>query len=433
MFTRAFKKQCFHERRSVEKMNSDTWNELQQLLLQRLRSTSVQPSARMEEVCNCSQCHLEQHSRRSSFSSDAGSVRSSGSELKFGVDAILNVGNNLHIRPHDQSPGKSKFLNPTPSPNYISCYPNSLLNVLQSKQLDVKRDQKVDMIRDMMVDFHAENEFGQDAITTENPNQDNILRGQGKRQRSTTQHFIRDKSGMSAGRPRVQQIKPIIDTPVLGSIQHVEFVNNGAGIKNPLACASKFEREVLSQLYGEQLSTNEYLCRACGKRFHLFRLLTRHVKCHSQMRRYLCKYCLKGFNDTFDLKRHTRTHTGVRPYKCTECGKAFTQRCSLESHCRKVHGQPLPYAFKERRTKLYICEECGYNTQDLEQFCEHSHETDRGIGKTCPPRRSTSEKQLEQDDALHSDNMYPSPGCESFTRPSSAFVIPHGHQTTHIP
>ncbi|KAA3673893.1 ovo, partial [Paragonimus westermani] len=98
-------------------------------------------------------------------------------------------------------------------------------------------------------------------------------------------------------------------TRTLDRIGAVEFVNNGAGIKNPLAYASKMEREVLSRLYGEQVSANEYVCKACGKRFNLFRLLTRHVKCHSQMRRYLCKYCLKGFNDTFDLKRHTRTHT----------------------------------------------------------------------------------------------------------------------------
>ncbi|KAF8561611.1 hypothetical protein P879_02826 [Paragonimus westermani] len=90
-------------------------------------------------------------------------------------------------------------------------------------------------------------------------------------------------------------------TKTLDRIGAVEFVNNGAGIKNPLAYASKMEREVLSRLYGEQVSANEYVCKACGKRFNLFRLLTRHVKCHSQMRRYLCKYCLKGFNDTFDL------------------------------------------------------------------------------------------------------------------------------------
>lgn len=60
-----------------------------------------------------------------------------------------------------------------------------------------------------------------------------------------------------------------------------------------------------------QVGPNEYVCKACGKRFQLLRLLTRHIKCHSQLHRYLCKFCFKGFNDTFDLKRHTRTHTGM--------------------------------------------------------------------------------------------------------------------------
>ncbi|VEL33855.1 unnamed protein product [Protopolystoma xenopodis] len=58
-----------------------------------------------------------------------------------------------------------------------------------------------------------------------------------------------------------------------------------------------------------QFGPSEFVCKACGKKFSLLRLLNRHIKCHSQMRRYLCKFCFKGFNDTFDLKRHTRTHT----------------------------------------------------------------------------------------------------------------------------
>ncbi|EJW71046.1 hypothetical protein WUBG_18045 [Wuchereria bancrofti] len=52
-------------------------------------------------------------------------------------------------------------------------------------------------------------------------------------------------------------------------------------------------------------------CRICGKKFALQRLLNRHAKCHSEIKRYLCTFCGKGFNDTFDLKRHTRTHTGA--------------------------------------------------------------------------------------------------------------------------
>src|SRR6218665_2519658 len=61
---------------------------------------------------------------------------------------------------------------------------------------------------------------------------------------------------------------------------------------------------------GLQMSENQFLCRVCSKVFPLVRLLNRHIKCHSDIKRYLCTICGKGFNDTFDLKRHTRTHTG---------------------------------------------------------------------------------------------------------------------------
>ncbi|PVD35154.1 hypothetical protein C0Q70_06435 [Pomacea canaliculata] len=62
---------------------------------------------------------------------------------------------------------------------------------------------------------------------------------------------------------------------------------------------------------------------------------------------------------------------GVKPYKCDSCGKAFTQRCSLESHCRKIHGQNLPFAFNERRAKIYVCEECGHSTSSPDTHFRH--------------------------------------------------------------
>lgn len=80
---------------------------------------------------------------------------------------------------------------------------------------------------------------------------------------------------------------------------------------------------------------NKFVCRVCMKTFSLQRLLNRHMKCHSDIKRYLCTFCGKGFNDTFDLKRHTRTHTGVRPYKCNLCEKSFTQRCSSSRTARR--------------------------------------------------------------------------------------------------
>lgn len=147
----------------------------------------------------------------------------------------------------------------------------------------------------------------------------------------------------------------------------LEFVNGGHGIKNPLAIenipgrlrddeqvpAAKKQATVQATTAAAEIDgEGKFACRICSKHFALQRLLNRHMKCHSDIKRYLCTFCGKGFNDTFDLKRHTRTHTGVRPYKCNLCEKSFTQRCSLESHCLKVHGVQHQYAYKERRTKV---------------------------------------------------------------------------------
>lgn len=62
---------------------------------------------------------------------------------------------------------------------------------------------------------------------------------------------------------------------------------------------------------------------------------------------------------------------GVRPFKCTVCEKAFTQRCSLEAHLKKVHGVFQHYAYKERRDKLYVCEECGVTAQTQDSLRSH--------------------------------------------------------------
>ena len=115
----------------------------------------------------------------------------------------------------------------------------------------------------------------------------------------------------------------------------MEFVNGGHGIKNPLASHSPerhgIEPEKAHSHHSDNssdctessvstgsagsgsgaVSGGKLACRICGKAFNLQRLLNRHLKCHSDVKRYLCTFCGKGFNDTFDLKRHTRTHTGI--------------------------------------------------------------------------------------------------------------------------
>ncbi|XP_041343575.1 putative transcription factor Ovo-like 1 [Pyrgilauda ruficollis] len=47
-----------------------------------------------------------------------------------------------------------------------------------------------------------------------------------------------------------------------------------------------------------------FSCPVCHKSFGFQRMLNRHLKCHSEVKRHRCPYCGKGFNDTFDLKRH---------------------------------------------------------------------------------------------------------------------------------
>uniref|UniRef100_A0AAF5D3T4 C2H2-type domain-containing protein n=1 Tax=Strongyloides stercoralis TaxID=6248 RepID=A0AAF5D3T4_STRER len=166
---------------------------------------------------------------------------------------------------------------------------------------------------------------------------------------------------------------PLISTPfpyVSAPQTSIEYVNGGYGIKNPLLSHYNNPPDV-DNTPAPTSSPGEFICRTCGKKFTLQRLLNRHVKCHSEVKRYLCTFCGKGFSDTFDLKRHTRTHTGVRPYKCHNCDKSFTQRCSLESHLRKVHGEIHNYAYKQRRSKVFVCEDCGFTSSNYDEYISH--------------------------------------------------------------
>ncbi|XP_076252397.1 transcriptional regulator ovo isoform X4 [Rhynchophorus ferrugineus] len=182
----------------------------------------------------------------------------------------------------------------------------------------------------------------------------------------------------SASSGEVPNVAPSLQGRLgLPSEVQLEFVNGGHGIKNPLANQEHArqgprneDKAKVTSVTTEDGQTT-FCCKVCNKTFALQRLLNRHMKCHSDVKRYLCTFCGKGFNDTFDLKRHTRTHTGVRPYKCGLCEKSFTQRCSLESHCLKVHGVQHQYAYKERRTKVYVCEECGHTTSEPEVHYLH--------------------------------------------------------------
>ena len=145
----------------------------------------------------------------------------------------------------------------------------------------------------------------------------------------------------------------IIHNPILHDTTSCSSSTSNLTTTHLSACSRGGSNNAGSACNHVDQSNNDPLkCSVCGKKFSLQRLLNRHMKCHSDVKRYSCAYCGKGFNDTFDLKRHIRTHSGVRPYKCAHCEKSFTQRCSLESHSLKVHGIAHRYAYKERRPKV---------------------------------------------------------------------------------
>jgi hypothetical protein len=149
------------------------------------------------------------------------------------------------------------------------------------------------------------------------------------------------------------------------------LIHGGYGVKNPEYDALNNDLDLFSAVEVTDDPENKYKCKICSKTFKLQRLMNRHMKNHSNIKRYLCTFCQKGFNDAFDLKRHTRTHTGVRPFQCFECDRKFTQRCSLESHLNKVHQVELSFKYKERRAKLYVCEDCGNTTENPEEHLDH--------------------------------------------------------------
>ncbi|KAL7980736.1 hypothetical protein Chor_001890, partial [Crotalus horridus] len=54
------------------------------------------------------------------------------------------------------------------------------------------------------------------------------------------------------------------------------------------------------------------------------------------------------------------------------CNQGFTQRCSLESHLRKIHRLPQIYGYRERRTKLFVCEGCGFTCSTSDEYHRHT-------------------------------------------------------------
>lgn len=66
---------------------------------------------------------------------------------------------------------------------------------------------------------------------------------------------------------------------------------------------------------------------------------------------------------------------------------------------RKIHGVAQPYAYKERRSKLYVCEECGHTAnarEALRRHLETTHSSADLLAKPAAPAVSGREDQEER-------------------------------------
>ncbi|XP_031554117.1 zinc finger protein 433-like isoform X2 [Actinia tenebrosa] len=195
---------------------------------------------------------------------------------------------------------------------------------------------------------------------------------------------------MSSECPRDIQIFPGLGS-CGGHLGNPFFLpNHPFGSPQPVGGLSPLEKpqEIKKMEVEMKEEQSKYKCEICHSSFSLQRLLNRHMKTHSFYKRYHCQFCGKGFNDTFDLKRHIRTHTGIKPFKCSECEKAFTQRCSLEAHLTRVHGIVHKYGFRERRDKMFVCEDCGMTFKDCPDYMKHIHEKHPDTEKIIRARRN---------------------------------------------
>ena len=210
-------------------------------------------------------------------------------------------------------------------------------------------------------------------------------------------HVQTNEVGMGDKKREHPESSPPHQIPALTSTPPFWTATDGLGVQRQLSVLSNKTCERPTKAKQTGLSTtHHHRCEICNSTFPLRRLLNRHLKSHSFYKRYSCSYCDKGFNDTFDLKRHVRTHTGIKPFKCDRCDKSFTQRCSLEAHQSRVHGVVHKFGFRERRSKMFVCEECGITFREKQsEFMNHmatAHPEKDETQTSCAKRNNTLSK-----------------------------------------
>ncbi|XP_023288609.1 neurotrophin receptor-interacting factor 1 isoform X2 [Orussus abietinus] len=145
-------------------------------------------------------------------------------------------------------------------------------------------------------------------------------------------------------------------------------------------------------------TTDNLKCEICNKSFKTSFQLLRHNRLkHAReeditTRNFPCDLCPKRYPDQNTLARHRKSHTGDRPYQCLECHKSFPTSTALRRHLTLHNNQsrPLPCIYCGRRfmekSSLARHEESHLSTNQGSLACEICHkvfldETDLSMHK----------------------------------------------------
>lgn len=74
------------------------------------------------------------------------------------------------------------------------------------------------------------------------------------------------------------------------------------------------------------------LCPFCGRKFHFFSEIKRHILIHTGETPFHCELCGRGFNKKSNLNAHFRMHSNEKPFECDKCGKCYKSKSSLMKH-----------------------------------------------------------------------------------------------------
>lgn len=136
-----------------------------------------------------------------------------------------------------------------------------------------------------------------------------------------------------------------LEAAVMEVPQTIDSLGGGAGVHDPCDLDDP-ERKKAKAMKGG--CKPPFSCQHCGRSYNKKYHLTRHERCHNNVKPYTCPSCPKAFVESGDLKKHIRVHTHDRPYKCASCPATFTQSSSLRVH-ERVH-----------KGVRYTCDQCHH-------------------------------------------------------------------------